>query len=378
MWLLLVADDLAMLITHSRIRESVLMVLVFLRVMGFPLSWKKLAGGEVLKWVGYELVLRNSSLGLSASRAQWLEGWYTRLLRDKSVQMQEFQEGLGRAAFVCGALDYDRPFLAPLYAFASRHAPNSVKPLPLYVLITVEYLRRKISQRRHCECGLSRTSWTQAWRVDAHADDEGVGVGGWWPQTNERGQATTWDSPWFAVKITPDNAPWAFQRDGKAYRVIATLEALGLLLALLAFGPGESLDNTALKIQVPAFTDNRGNGYVINKLMTTRFPLCAIVMELAAQAEMRGVRMEAEWTPRERNQEADDLSNLLTSSFDPHKEVKINLKGQSWLVLPELLTAGQQFQEQKLREAALRKEEELHGKRRKRKKEDKLKFREKW
>ena len=50
----------------------------------------------------------------------------------------------------------------------------------------------------------------------------------------------------------------------------------------------------------------------------------------------------------------DDLSNLLTSSFDPHKEVKINLKGQSWLVLPQ----------------------ELHGRRRKRRKEDKLKLRE--
>ena len=60
-------------------------------------------------WVGYELVLQNSALGLSASTAQWLEGWYTRLLRGKSVQMHEFLEGLGRAAFVSGALDYDRP-----------------------------------------------------------------------------------------------------------------------------------------------------------------------------------------------------------------------------------------------------------------------------
>ena len=255
-WLLLVADDLAMIITHSKIRESVFMVLVLIRVMGFPLSWKKLAGGEVLKWVGNELVLRNSALALSASRAQRLEGWYTRLLRDKSVQMQEFQEWLGRAAFVRGALDYDRPLLAPLCAFAARHAPNSVKLLPLYALVTLEYLRRKISQRRHCVCGLCRTSWSQAWRVDAHADEEGVGVG-WWSSANDRGLATTWDIPWFAVKITPDNAPWAFQRHGKAYRVIATLEALGLFLALLAFGPGESLDNTALKVQVPAFADNK-------------------------------------------------------------------------------------------------------------------------
>ena len=79
-------------------------------------------------------------------------------------------------------------------------------------------------------------------------------------------------------------------------------------------------------------------------------------MELAAQAEMRGVRMEDE---REQNPEADDLSNLKTSSFDPHKEAKINLKGQSWLVLPELLEAGQQFHEQKAWEAEEQKEEEL-------------------
>ena len=82
-------------------------------------------------------------------------------------------------------------------------------------------------------------------------------------------------------------------------------------------------------------------------------------------------------TPRDATKK-DDLSNLKTSSFDPHKEVKINLNWQSWLVLPELSEAGQQFHEQKAREAEQRKEEELQGRRRKRKKEDKLKFRDKW
>ena len=43
-WLLLVVDDLAMLIPHGNIREVV-------RVM-FSLSWKTLAGGENLRWVG--------------------------------------------------------------------------------------------------------------------------------------------------------------------------------------------------------------------------------------------------------------------------------------------------------------------------------------
>ena len=137
--------------------------------------------------------------------AQFLQSWYTRLIRDKSVQMQEFQERLGRVRLRCSGL---RPaLLAPLYAFAARHAPNSVKPLPLYALVTLEYLRRKISQRRHCECSLSRTSWSQAWRVDARADEEGAGVGGWWPQTNDRGLATTWGSLWFAVRSLQTTHP---------------------------------------------------------------------------------------------------------------------------------------------------------------------------
>ena len=169
--------------------------------------------------------------------------------------------------------------------------------------------------------------------MDAHGDEHGVGVGGWWP------------TPWIGLKVTPENAPWAFQKNGQAYRVIASLDALALLLALSAFGPGQDLSHTKMTIQVPAFTDNRGNGYVINKLMTTRFPLCATVMELAAQAEQRKVRTEADWTPRDRNQEADDLSNLLTTNFAPGKEVREELEDQKWLVLPELLQSGQQIQE---------------------------------
>ena len=82
--------------------------------------------------------------------------------------------------------------------------------------------------------------------------------------------------------------------------------------------------------------------------------------------------------PRDRNQEADDLSNLRTSGFDPTKEVKINLNGRGWLVLPILLKAGQSFHVQKLAEIEQRKLEERRGGRRKRRKEDKLKFRDKW
>ena len=81
--------------------------------------------------------------------------------------------------------------------------------------------------------------------------------------------------------------------------MIATLEAPGLLLTLLASGPREHVSDASLTVQVPAFTDHKGNGHVVNKLMTTRFLWCAFVMGLAAQAEAGRVKMEAEWTPRD-------------------------------------------------------------------------------
>ena len=63
LWMLLVADDLAMIATHTDFRESFVAVLVFLRVMGFPLCWRKTAGGTCLKWVGYELSVKGSCSG---------------------------------------------------------------------------------------------------------------------------------------------------------------------------------------------------------------------------------------------------------------------------------------------------------------------------
>ena len=70
------------------------------------------------------------------------------------------------------------------------------------------------------------------------------------------------------------------------------------------------------------------------------------------------MRIEAKWTPRDRNQEADDLSYLLTTNFAPDKEVRVKLEDQKWLVLPELLQSGQQFQEKKELEMDQRKREE--------------------
>ena len=69
--------------------------------------------------------------------------------------------------------------------------------------------------------------------------------------------------------------------ENKAALVISKLEALAVLVALkLHFGetPGEGRNRVNI---APTITDNRVNGAALNKLMTTKFPASALLMELS-------------------------------------------------------------------------------------------------
>ena len=44
-------------------------------IVGLPFAWKKFQGGVDLAWVGFELCLKGSKLGLSLARSQWLVKW---------------------------------------------------------------------------------------------------------------------------------------------------------------------------------------------------------------------------------------------------------------------------------------------------------------
>ena len=81
----------------------------------------------------------------------------------------------------------------------------------------------------------------------------------------------------------------------------------------------------------PTWTDNRGNGSLLNKLMTTKFPACALLMELAC---------------------FNRLANGNSEDFTPSKEIKVDVEATRWEVLPDSLwmarDADSQFQSKKL------------------------------
>ncbi len=346
LWVLLVADDFKFDSTSDQPDYSLLYSLLVLVLFGFPLKWRKTAGGDEVDWVGYHIVLRNFSLGLSERRATWAITWCSSLARAGAAKIGDLRDGLGRLSFAVGALEHERPFLAPLFAFVARHPTAAVRKLPTFVRLLLTYLADRISARRHYPCGTRRAAIHHAPRVDAHAAGEEVGIGGWLPLTNADGVISTSLSPWFSCRLTRSTSPWAYAKGGQPFRTIAALEALAVLYAVRLFKPWLGSDGCGA-VMFPAFTDNQGNSHThthtLNRLMTSRFPLVCVVMELATLLDDANLRMDVRWTPRERNQEADALANGDFSSFSAANRVHLDAASAKWKVLDKAMTEGLRF-----------------------------------
>lgn len=174
-----------------------------------------------------------------------------------------------------------------------------------------------------------RHSQQVAFRADAKADDTGVVIGGW----DASHGADTTQAKWFSERLTPENAPWVFQA-GEPFRVIAALELLATLCCILAFSESDGT------VTLSGITDNRGNSCVTARMMTTKYPLVCVLMEIAAQLMHRKDNLSLFWAPREQNIEADALTNEHFHGFDPKLRVRLCMRSVNWLLLHQMLEAG--------------------------------------
>ena len=143
------------------------------------------------------------------------------------------------------------------------------------------------------------------------------------------------------MEVVEEDWPWVFAKSQKASRVISTLEALAVPVALKLETSGGS--RTRVRI-APTLTGNRGNGAALNKLMTTKFPASGLLVELSWYTKKMSVRTVVEWTPREGNREADKLANGTTrrSTWPCGYQ---SVSPVSWEILPEALLAGRTAEE---------------------------------
>ena len=146
------------------------------------------------------------------------------------------------------------------------------------------------------------------------------------------------------MKLTKHTAPWAFEKC-EPFRTIASLELLGSLLGvmLLVDKNGRAQGNHGGVLSVGALTDNSGNRFAVTKMLSTKWPLTALVAELAAQLERRQILFQMDWVPREQNQEADSITNGNVQWLNSEKEVHVKLNELPFEILPVLLAEGSAF-----------------------------------
>ena len=70
-WQLLVADDHHIDAGGQSYRQALVVFFVLCAVVGVSLSWHKTAGGDTVAWIGFELLHRSHTLGISERQATW-------------------------------------------------------------------------------------------------------------------------------------------------------------------------------------------------------------------------------------------------------------------------------------------------------------------
>jgi hypothetical protein len=80
--------------------------------------------------------------------------------------------------------------------------------------------------------------------------------------------------------------------------------------------------------------------------MSTKFPLTVLVMELSESLRLGNCCLTLDWLRRDKNQLADDLSNMKFDSFDLNQRVLWKPFEQSWHVLSDFLVHANEFHEE--------------------------------
>ena len=334
---LLYSDDGLLLATGKDFWRRQMFWLYVFELLEVPLSWKKVAGGASLSWIGYQVDVVSYQSGIGPTKVGWLVRWIDDHLREGRVQVRHMRAALGRFSFIAGALPHVRPFLGPIFAWcAAQDAGES--QLLLGVRLILEHIRHEVVCASMTPPRPLPTQVGELFRVDAKAQGDKIVIGGW----ECLGSVGPKDARWFSVKLDRTTAPWAYVK-GDPYRTIAALELMATLVAVCVFGHGAVWKGAVATATVAGFTDNMGNSFVVDKHMTTAFPLCVVLMELSVQLKDLGCTLNLGWVPREQNTEADALTNEDFTAFDPAKRMQVEPGNLGFRVMPRLMEAAMQL-----------------------------------
>jgi hypothetical protein len=354
-WAMVFADDAKITGVGSDFDIQILVMLAILLMLKVPIKWEKAAGGLEFEWVGYWLDLRRFQAGISVKRADWLQAWIRDTLKSKHLRKQELTEVMGRWSFTANMLDDLKPYLGPLYAWNSALAEsNEPRRIPAMIRLLLQFLGDILRETRLAPCKEVSADEGEYFRADARACEikKDIGLGGW---CCKDGQDTK-QAKWFSYTLSEKQIPWAFQNGGDPRRAISALELMATWLCVVHFLP-DAAEPARAKIRVSGGTDNKGNGHIVDRYMTTAFPMCVVLMVLSRALRVKGYSLNLQWRGREDNEEADDLTNQNYDRFDLANETTIPWDKLDLKMLEEWMTKGRDLYSEVTAEKEERKRE---------------------
>ena len=257
---LIYSDDLFWLTCVAAGVPWIVLIIFYCVLLGLPFVWHKFSGGLKCGWVGFELILKENALGLSVARAQWMIRWLSTTAEKGVVRVEDVRAVLGRLNFGFTALCHLRPFLGPVYAWVAVMDGQGQRRLPRALILIFRFLARVLAgDGGAAPVGQQRVREMEIFCADAKAEGNEVWVGGWAIDDPDPRQCR-----WFSERLDHISAPWLFTA-GESYRQIAAT-----LMAMILFGVPAG---QKCAFGCSAGTDNRGNAYVVSRLLTTKFPL---------------------------------------------------------------------------------------------------------
>ena len=339
--LLIFADDLEALGADIHGRRGIVLSFVLLSCFGFPFKWSKQRGGMKVEWIGLFADYTSMKLGLSPKRASWLSDWVLKVAQAGKITSKEMEQGLGRLGFASNALTWERPFLGPLYSWtAAVRNKKGVLKIPVMLRTILYFLHKRLTMGHSLQEPPSQDEAQEfdvEFFTDAKATEDEAWIGGF--LQDKEGNILEW----FSEKLERSWADWLFvKKDVK--RIIASLELLATLVAVRLWTNGSSKSKGVCWIK--AGTDNQSNTYAVSKMMSTKYPLTLLVMELSETLRSRMCELNLHWIPREKNQLADDLTNEKFDSFPSHLRKRFIGGDTEWIILEEMIYKSKEFFEE--------------------------------
>ena len=385
----LYVDDILAALWRAQAREGLTIMVIFMQVINAPISWKKAQCEACIQWCGWEINFDYDTIKLSQNKILKLLQLIAELLQTPKVCRKLLERTIGLMVWASSISLHLRPHLAPLYAdLYSPPGSQYAVPAPLWQTFRsalshdlqlpacpsglfiptgariLEYKGRTL----HCKSDLfeipatakvqfirasnPEASHTRLRResveslkwfastisqssqrplampstlqclaaADACAEDTKVGIGGW--------VITPRAVAWFAEmwEISELRQTWPFlTKPAQSY--IASFETLAQF-ALLQSTYHVS-GHSHLQIQVPTGTDNTVSEAGLNKLFTTKWPLCHFLRLIASWSHAHGIALMPSHIPGKKNVWADDLSRDNLNRFAHRRHERLRFSPES-------------------------------------------------